>query len=59
MQKQGKKLAEWAIARLKILSQNRKSLQDTRIKQTIEKVLDEDGTLTESICSIFVSKLLQ
>ena len=42
-------------ARVEILSQNRKYLptQVARIKQTLEKVLDEDGSLTERICTLF------
>ena len=42
-------------ARLKILSQNRKDLQTqvTRIKQNLEKVLDEDTSLLERIRILF------
>ena len=42
-------------ARLEILSQNRKDLQTqvTRIKQTIEKVLDKDTALLERIRTLF------
>lgn len=42
-------------ARLKVLTQNQKDLQTqvTRIKQTIEKVTDEDESLVEIICSLF------
>ena len=41
--------------RLKILSQNRKDLQTqvARIRQTIEKVLDQDTSLTNRICTLF------
>ena len=42
-------------ARLEILSQNRKDLQTqvARIKQTLEKVLDKDTSLSERICTLF------
>ena len=43
-------------ARLEILSQNRKDLQTQlarMIKQTLEKVLDKDASLTERICTLF------
>ena len=42
-------------ARLEILPQNRKDLQThvVRIKQTLEKVLDRDASLTERICTFF------
>ena len=42
-------------ARLEILSQNRKDLQTqvARIKQTLEKVLDKDVSLTEIIRTLF------
>ena len=42
-------------ARLEILSQNRKYLktQVARIKQTLEKVLDKDASLTERIRTLF------
>ena len=42
-------------ARLKVLTQNQKDLrtQVARIKQTIEKVTDEDKYLVERICSLF------
>ena len=42
-------------ARLEILSQNRKDLQTqvVRIRQTIEKVLDQDASLVERICTLF------
>ena len=42
-------------ARLEILSQNRKDLQAqvARIKQTLEKVLDNDASLTERIHTLF------
>ena len=41
-------------ARFEILSQNRKNLQTqvARIKQTLEKVLDKNTSLTERICTI-------
>ena len=40
---------------LEILSQNRKDLQTkvARIKQTLEKVLDQDTSLAERICALF------
>ena len=43
------------MARLEILSQNRKDLQTqvTRITQTIEKVLDQNASLAERICALF------
>ena len=46
-------------ARLEILSQNRKDLQTqvARIKQTIEKVLDQNTSLAERIVPYFVNKL--
>ena len=42
-------------ARLEILSQNRKDLQTqvARIKQTLEKVLDKNTSLTERIRTLF------
>ena len=42
-------------ARLEILLQNRKDLQTqvARIRQTIAKVLDQDTSLTEKICTLF------
>ena len=42
-------------ARLEILSQNRKDLQTkvARIKQTVEKVLDQNTSLAERICTLF------
>ena len=42
-------------ARLEILSQNRKDLQTqvSRIKQTLEKVLDKDASLAKRICTLF------
>ena len=42
-------------ARLEILSQNRKGLQTqvSRIKQTLEKVLDKDTSSSERICTLF------
>ena len=42
-------------ARLEILSQNRKDLQTqvARIRQTIEKLLDQDTFLAERICTLF------
>ena len=42
-------------ARLEILSQNRKDLQTqvARIKQTIEKVLDQNTSLAERIRTLF------
>ena len=42
-------------ARLEILSQNRKDLQTqvTRIRQTLEKVLDRNTSLTERIRTLF------
>ena len=42
-------------ARLEIVSQNRKDLQTqvTRIKQTLEKVLDKSTSLAEKICTLF------
>ena len=42
-------------ARLEIQLQNRKDLQTqvTRIRQTIEKVLDQDTFLAERICTLF------
>ena len=42
-------------ARLEILSQNRKDLQTqvARIKQTLEKVLDQNTSLAERICTLF------
>ena len=42
-------------ARLEILSKNRKDLQTkvARIKQTLEKVLDKDTSLTERIRTLF------
>ena len=42
-------------ARLEILSQNQKDLQTqvTRIKQTIEKILDKDTSLLERIRTLF------
>ena len=42
-------------ARLKILSQNRKDLQAqiTRIKQNLEKVLDQNTSLAERIRTLF------
>ena len=42
-------------ARLEILSQNRKDLQTqvTRIRQTLEKVLDKYASLAERICILF------
>ena len=42
-------------ARLEILSQNRKDLQTqvARIKQTIEKVLDQNASLAERIGTLF------
>ena len=42
-------------ARLEILSQNQKDLQTqvARIKQTLEKVLDKDTSLTERIRTLF------
>ena len=42
-------------ARLEILSQNREDLQTqvTRIKQTIEKVLDQNTSLAERIRTLF------
>ena len=42
-------------ARLEILSQNRKDLQTqvAKIKQTIEKVLDQNTSLAERICTLF------
>ena len=42
-------------ARLEILSQNRKYLQIqvARIRQTIAKVLDQDTSLAERICTLF------
>ena len=42
-------------ARLEILSQNRKDLQTqvSRIKQTIEKALDQNTSLAERICTLF------
>ena len=41
--------------RLEILSQNRKDLQTkvARIKQTVEKVLDQNTSLAERICTLF------
>ena len=41
-------------ARLETLSQNRKDLQTqvARIKQTIAKVLDQDTSLAERICTL-------
>ena len=41
-------------ARFEILSQNRKNLQTqvARIKETLEKVLDKNTSLTERICTI-------
>ena len=41
--------------RLEILSHNQKDFQAqvSRIKQTIEKVLDEDASLAERICTFF------
>ena len=41
--------------RLEILSQNRKDLQTQvgRIKQTIEKVLDQNASSAERICTLF------
>ena len=45
-------------ARLEILSQNRKDLQIqvARIKQTLEKVLDQNTSLAERICIQFCEK---
>ena len=45
-------------ARLEILSQNRKDLQVqvARIKQTIEKILDKDGSLAERIRILFIEQ---
>ena len=42
-------------ARLEIVSQNRKDLQTqvTRIKQTLEKVLDKSTSLAETIRTLF------
>ena len=42
-------------ARLEILPQNRKDLQTqvARVKQTIEKVLDQNTSLAERICTLF------
>ena len=42
-------------ARLEILSQNRKGLQTqvARIKQTLEKILDQNTSLAERICTLF------
>ena len=42
-------------ARLEILSQNRKDLQTqvARIKQILEKVLDQNTSLAERICTLF------
>ena len=42
-------------ARLEILSQNRKDLQTqvARIRQTIEKVPDQNISLSERICTLF------
>ena len=42
-------------ARLEILSQNRKDLQTqvARIRQTAEKVFDQNTSLTERICTLF------
>ena len=42
-------------ARLEILSQNRKGLQTqvARIKQTLEKILDQNTSLAETICTLF------
>ena len=42
-------------ARLQILSQNRKDLQTqaARIRQTLEKVLDQNTSLAERICILF------
>ena len=41
--------------RLEILSQNLKELQTqvSRIKQTLEKVLDKNTSLTQQICPLF------
>ena len=46
-------------ARLEILSQNQKYLQTqvTTIKQTLEKVIDKDASLTERIRTYFVSRV--
>ena len=43
------------VARLEILSQNRKDLQTqvARIKETIEKVLDQNTSLAERIRTLF------
>ena len=42
-------------ARLEILTQNRKDLQTqvARIKQTLEKVLNQNTSLVERICTFF------
>ena len=42
-------------ARLEILSQNRKGLQTqvARIKKTLEKILDQNTSLAERICTLF------
>ena len=47
-------------ARLEILSRNRKDLQAqvARIKQTIEKVLDENTSLAEIICTLFSEQVI-
>ena len=39
--------------RLEILSQNWRKLQVARIRQTIAKVLDQDTSLAERICTLF------
>ena len=55
IQERLKSLKEEREARLELVSQNKKELssQFSRIKQTIEKVLDSDSSLAEKIRTIF------